>query len=76
MSPSAARASVIALSFVVLGLSALATAGLWEVLSPLALLPRALISLLAWTLAYYAGANLVFWRGVARISPSPAPEKA
>jgi hypothetical protein len=68
MNPSTARASVIALSFVVLALSALLTAGVWYLLSPLQPLARGMVSLLAWVTAYYIGANLIFWRGVIRIS--------
>jgi|HubBroStandDraft_1064217.scaffolds.fasta_scaffold530015_2 hypothetical protein len=70
MNPSAARVSLIALSFVVLLLSGLVTTIVWRVLAPLDPLPRAMISLLAFVAAYYAGANLIFWKAVLRISPS------
>ena len=68
MSPSIARALVIVLSFVVLGLSALVTSFVWSFLSPLQTLPRAMLSLLAWVSAYYVGANLVFWKAILRLS--------
>jgi hypothetical protein len=68
MSPSAARALVIALSFVVLGISALATSFVWSLLTPLQPLPRAVVSLLVWVSAYYIGANLLFWKAVVRLS--------
>ena len=70
MSPSAARASLIALSFVVLLMSGLVTAVAWRLLAPLDTLPRAMLSLLGFVAAYYAGANLVFWKAVIRMSPS------
>jgi hypothetical protein len=31
-----------------------------------------MISLLSFVAAYYAGANLLFWKAVLRISPSPS----
>ncbi len=71
MSPSAARASVILLSFLILGLSALVTSLVWSFLSPLQTLPRGMLSLLTWVSAYYAGSRLVFWKGVLRLSPTP-----
>jgi hypothetical protein len=74
MTPSAARASVILLSFVVLGLSALVTSLVWSFLSPLQPLPRGMISLLAWVSAYYVGTNLVFWKAILRISSAPFSE--
>jgi hypothetical protein len=70
MSPTAARASLIALSFVVLVVSGLVTTVVWRVFAPLDTLPRAMVSLLAFVAAYYAGANLIFWKAVLRISPS------
>jgi hypothetical protein len=70
MTPTAARASVIALSFVVLLLSGLVTTVVWRLLAPLDPLPRAMLSLVTFVAAYYAGANLIFWKAVLRISPS------
>jgi hypothetical protein len=70
MSPSAARASLIALSFVVLLVSGLVTTVVWRLLTPLDPLPRAMLSLLTFVAAYYAGANLIFWKAALRISPS------
>jgi hypothetical protein len=75
MSPAAARAAVIALSVLVLGMSALLTVAVWHALSPLQLLPRAMLSLLAWVSAYYVAANLVFWKAVLRISTAPFPQQ-
>jgi len=71
MSPTVARASVIVLSFVVLGLSAVVTSLVWSFLSPLQPLPRGMLSLLAWVSAYYVGANLIFWKAILRISSAP-----
>ena len=70
MSPSAARASLIARSFVVLLVSGLLTTVVWRLLTPLDPLPRAMLSLLTFVAAYYAGANLIFWKAALRISPS------
>jgi hypothetical protein len=71
MSPSAARTSVILLSFLILGLSAVVTSLVWTFLSPLQTLPRGMFSLFAWVSAYYAGTRLVFWKAVLRLSPTP-----
>ena len=71
MNPSAARAAVITLSVVVLGLSAIPTVVAWHILSPLQALPRAMLSLLAFVSVYYAAANLVFWKAVIRMSQAP-----
>ena len=68
MSPSAGRTAVILLSFAILGISAVFTSLAWSVLSPLQVLPRGVLSLLVWVTAYYLGANLIFWRAVAKIS--------
>jgi hypothetical protein len=70
MNPSVARASLIALSFVVLVVSGLVTTVVWRLLASLDPLPRAVLSLLMFVAAYYAGANLIFWKAVLRISPS------
>jgi hypothetical protein len=75
MNPSLARASVIALSFVVLGLSAVVTIAAWSLLSSLQPLPRGVLSLLAWVSAYYAGTNLIFWKTVVRISSDPLSQR-
>jgi hypothetical protein len=74
MSPSAARASVIALSFVILGLSAVATSVVWSLLSPLPPLPRGVLSLLVWVSSYYVGANLLFWKATLRIASTRLPK--
>ena len=76
MSPSSARASVILLSFVILGLSAVVTSLVWTLLSPLETLPRGMLSLLAWVSAYYAGTRLIFWKAVVRVSPTPVSGQA
>jgi len=76
MSPSSARGLVIALSFVVLGLSAVATYVVFSLLAPLQLLPRGVLSLLTWVSAYYVGANLIFWKGVVQISSSQPSRRA
>jgi hypothetical protein len=76
MNPNAARASVLVLSFVVLGLSGLVTSVVWSFLSPLQTLPRALVSLLVFVSAYYLGANLLFWKAILRISPSQFSQQA
>jgi len=76
MNPTAARASVLVLSFVVLGVSGLVTSAVWSFLSPLQTLPRALVSLLVFVTVYYLGANLLFWRAILRISPSPYSQRA
>jgi hypothetical protein len=68
MSPSAARALVIVLSFVVLGISALATILVFSVLSFLQPLPRGVLSLLGWVATYYVGTNFIFWKTVVRVS--------
>lgn len=73
MSPSAARALVIALSFVVLAISAVFTALVWTLLSPLDVVPRGVLSLLGWVTAYYLGANFLFWKAVVRISSASLP---
>jgi len=75
MNPSVARAFVIVLSFVVLGLSALFTIFVWSLLSPLQPLPRGVLSLLAWVSAYYVGTNLIFWKTVVRISSDPFSQR-
>ncbi len=76
MNPNAARASVIVLSFVVLGdLGARHFRGLVVPLSAQAL-PRALVSLVVFVSAYYVGANLLFWKAVVRISSSQLPRQA
>jgi hypothetical protein len=74
MNPSAARASLIALSFVVLLLSGLATTVVWRLLGSVDALPRAMISLLVFVAAFYAGANLIFWKAVLRLSPASLPQ--
>jgi hypothetical protein len=71
MNPSVARALVIALSFVVLGMSAVVTIAAWSLLSSLQPLPRGVLSLLAWVSAYYVGTNFIFWKGVVWISCYP-----
>jgi len=76
MNPNAARASVLVLSFVVLGISGAVTSVVWSFLSPLQALPRALVSLLVFVSAYYLGANLLFWKAVQRISPSQVTRQA
>jgi hypothetical protein len=68
MTPTAARATVILLSFAVLGMSAVLTSVAWSLLAPLQLLPRGMLSLLAFVTAYYLGANLILWKTVVRIS--------
>ena len=70
MNPSAARALVIFLSFVVLGISAAFTSVVWSLLTPLQTLPRGVLSLLVWVTTYYVGASLLFWKAVVRISPT------
>jgi len=75
MNPSLARALVIVLSFVVLGVSALVTILVWSLLSSLQPLPRGVLSLLAWVSAYYVGTNFIFWRGVVRISADPFSQR-
>jgi hypothetical protein len=75
MKPSAARAAVIGLSVLVLALSGLVTTAVWHFLSPLQPLPRGLISLLAWVSSFYLGTNLIFWRAVLRVSPTPLPRQ-
>jgi len=75
MNPSVARALVIVLSFVVLGVSALVTILVWSLLSSLQPLPRGVLSLLAWVSAYYVGTNFIFWRGVVRISADPFSQR-
>jgi hypothetical protein len=75
MNPSVARALVIALSFVVLGVSALVTIFVWSLLSSLQPLPRGLLSLIAWVSAYYVGTNLIFWKTVVRISSDPFSQR-
>jgi hypothetical protein len=70
MNPSAARALVIFLSFVVLGISAVFTSVVWSLLAPLQTLPRGVLSLLVWVTTYYVAANLLFWKAVVRISPA------
>jgi len=75
MNPWAARAVVIALSLVVLGLSAVVTVAVWWVLSPVDQFPRAMLSLLGWVSAYYVAANLLFWKAVLRLSPAPLPQQ-
>jgi hypothetical protein len=76
MNPAVARASVIVLSFVILGLSALATSLVWALLAPLQQLPRGMLSLLVWVSVYYVGTNLLFWKTVIRISPTVVPKQA
>jgi hypothetical protein len=70
MTPTAARATVILLSFAVLAMSAALTSLAWSLLAPLQLqlLPRGMLSLLAFVTAYYLGANLILWKTVVRIS--------
>jgi hypothetical protein len=68
LSPTTARAAVILLSFVVLGVSAVFATLTWSLLAPLEHLPRALLSLLVFVTAYYLGANVIFWKSVVRIS--------
>jgi len=68
MNSTLARSLVIALSFVVLGLSAVVTIFVWSFLSSLQPLPRGVLSLFAWVAAYYVGTNFIFWKGVVRIS--------
>ena len=68
MNASAARALVIVLSFVVLGMSALVTIIFFSVLSFLQPLPRGALSLLGWVVTYYVGTNFIFWKTVVRIS--------
>jgi hypothetical protein len=75
MNPSVARALVIMLSFVVLGVSALVTILVWSLLSSLQPLPRGVLSLVAWVSAYYVGTNFIFWRGVVRISSDPFSQR-
>ncbi len=75
MNPSVARSLVIALSFVVLGISALVTVIAWSLLSSLEPLPRGVLSLLAWVSAYYVGTNFIFWKGVVRISSGTLPQR-
>jgi hypothetical protein len=75
MNPSVARALVIMLSFVVLGVSALVTILVWSLLSSLQPLPRGVLSLLAWVSAYYVGTNLIFWKGVVRMSSGPFSQR-
>ena len=75
MNPSAARAFVIVLSFVVLGLSAVVTILVWSFLSPLQALPRGVLALLAWVTVYYIGANLILWKTVLRISSNPFAQR-
>jgi len=75
MNPSVARALVIVLSFVVLGVSAIVTIFVWSLLSPLQPLPRGVLSLVAWVSAYYVGTNFIFWRGVVRISSDPFSQR-
>jgi hypothetical protein len=75
MNPSVARALVIMLSFVVLGVSALVTILVWSLLSSLQPLPRGVLSLIAWVSAYYVGTNFIFWRGVVRISSDPFSQR-
>jgi len=75
MNPAAARASVILLSFVILGLSALVTSFVWTSLSFLQPLPRGTLSLVTWVSAYYVATNLVFWRAVLRISATSLTQK-
>ena len=75
MTPFAARASVILLSFAVLALSAVFTSLVWSLLSPLEMLPRGVLSLLVWVTVYYLGANAIFWKAVVRMSAAPLPRQ-
>ena len=76
MNPNAARASILVLSFVVLGISGVVTSVVWSVLTPLQALSRALVSLLVFVSLYYLGANYLFWKAVLRISSSQSPKQA
>lgn len=76
MNPTVARASVLVLAVVVLGISGVVTSVVWWFLSMMDPLPRALASLMAFVSAYYLGANLLFWKAVVRISSSQFPRKA
>ena len=76
MNPTAARASVLALSVIVLGISGAITSVVWSFLSFVDPLPRALVSLMVFVTAYYLGANLLFWKAVIRISSSQLPRQA